>query len=141
MILGSLEPFPIIRVNHTARTFLSPLIKTNAEVIERHTVGINTFAAGFVYRNKLRREVQHLSELHFLCLKLLFRMLVLFIIEINSYPTQQSSIAGSERFGAAAEPAVLSFSVTNPLTELTGAASAQTGCPNSPRFFLVVRMQ
>src|ERR1700751_1271074 len=132
MILGSLEPFPIIRVNHTARTFLSPLIKTNAEVIERHTVGINTFAAGFVYRNKLRREVQHLSELHFLCQKLLFRMLMLFNIEINSYPTQQSFVAGPERFRATEEPAVRSFSVTNPLTELTSAAGAQTGFPDSP---------
>src|ERR1700759_1131516 len=132
MILGSLEPFPIIRGNQPARTFLSPLIKTNAEVIERHTVGINTFAAGFVYRNRLRREVQHLSELHFLCQKPLFCMLVLFNIEINSYPTQQSSIAGPEGFRATEEPAVRSFSVTNPLTKLSRAAGAQTGFPDSP---------
>src|SRR5437879_11655347 len=81
----------------TSRASLPPLIKTKAEVIERDAVGIKTFAVGSEYPNKLRRKVQHLPELHFLCLKLLFRLLALFNIEINSYPIQQSSIAGPER--------------------------------------------
>src|ERR1700722_1942881 len=41
---------------------LPPLIKTKADVIERDAIGIQTFAVGPVYRNKLRREVQHLPE-------------------------------------------------------------------------------
>src|ERR1700722_17248401 len=45
---------------------LPPLFKTNADVIEPHAVGIKTFTTGSKYRNVLRREVQHLPELHFL---------------------------------------------------------------------------
>ena len=44
---------------------MPPLFKTKAEVIERDAVGIKTFAVGSEYRNMLRREVQHLPELHF----------------------------------------------------------------------------
>src|SRR5271163_3469125 len=108
-------------MNDTPIASLSPFIKTKAEVIKRGAAGIKTFLVGSEYKDKLRREVQHLPELHFLCQKLLFRLLALFNIEIHSYPIQQSSVAGPERFGAAQKPAVTSFSATNPLTELTGA--------------------
>src|SRR6266571_1650174 len=45
---------------------LPPLFKTKADVIERNAIGIKTFTIGSKYRNLLRREVQHLTELHFL---------------------------------------------------------------------------
>ena len=45
---------------------LPPLFKTKADVIERNAVGTKTFTTGSKYRNLLRREVQHLTELHFL---------------------------------------------------------------------------
>src|SRR6266852_4518189 len=45
---------------------LLPLFKTKAEVIEPKAVEIKTFTTGSNYRNLLRREVQHLPELHFL---------------------------------------------------------------------------
>src|SRR5260370_27577484 len=46
--------------------YLLPLFKTKAGVLERNTVGIKTFTAGSKYHNLLRREVHHLTELHFL---------------------------------------------------------------------------
>src|SRR6266403_95731 len=61
----SLYPLRVIRVNVNAKAPLPPLIKANAEVIEHHAIGVKTFAVGTEYRNKLRREVQHLPELHF----------------------------------------------------------------------------
>ena len=45
---------------------LPPFLKTKADVIERNAVGIKTFTTGSKYRNLLGREVQHLTELHFL---------------------------------------------------------------------------
>src|SRR5258706_7915032 len=50
-------------MNERAPRFcLPPLINTKAGVIERNAIGIQTFAVGSVYRNKLRREVQHLPK-------------------------------------------------------------------------------
>src|SRR5260370_2036643 len=46
--------------------YLLPLFKTEADVIERNTIGIKTFTTGSKYHNLLRREVHHLTELHFL---------------------------------------------------------------------------
>src|SRR5712691_9371143 len=46
--------------------YLLPLFKTKADVIERNTIGIKTFTTGSKYHNLLRREVHHLTELHFL---------------------------------------------------------------------------
>src|SRR5471032_738923 len=45
---------------------LPPLFETDGCVVKCNMVGIETFAVGSVYRNKLRREVQHLTELCFL---------------------------------------------------------------------------
>src|SRR5260370_25728465 len=64
------RPFSVIRMNEPtgARNpsgCLPPLFKTKADVIERNAVGIKTFAAGSEYSNKLRNEVDYLTELHF----------------------------------------------------------------------------
>src|SRR6266850_3228834 len=65
------RPFSVIRMNEPTGAkkpsgCLPPLFKTKADVIERNAVGVNTFAVGSKYGNLLRREVQHLTELHFL---------------------------------------------------------------------------
>src|ERR1700733_13202397 len=57
--------------------YLPPLFKTKAEVIERIAVGIKTFTSGSNNRNLLRREVQHLTELHFLLPDLFLGLLAL----------------------------------------------------------------
>src|SRR5216683_5490712 len=44
---------------------LLPLFETKTEVIEQDTVGVKAFTVRSVYRNKLRRELQNLPELHF----------------------------------------------------------------------------
>src|SRR6266481_8154787 len=49
----------------SGRPSLPPHIKTEAEVIGCDAVDIETFAVGTENRDKLRREVQHLTELHF----------------------------------------------------------------------------
>jgi len=56
---------------------LPPFLKTKADVIERNAVGIKTFTTGSKYGNVLRREVQHLTELHFLVADLSFSRIAL----------------------------------------------------------------
>src|SRR5438067_9322822 len=60
---------------------MPPLIKTNADVIQRNAIGIKTFTIGSKYRNLLRREVQHLPELHFLLLDLFLGALLFAQVE------------------------------------------------------------
>src|SRR4051794_9480502 len=57
--------------------FLLPLFETKSDIIERNAVGIKTFTIGSQYGNLLRREVQHLPELHFLFPDLFLRRLAL----------------------------------------------------------------
>src|SRR5262245_12015248 len=81
--IRSNRAFPIFRMNKptglqkTSRR-LQPLFKTQAEVMERTAVGIKTFTATSKDRNVLRREVQHLSKLCFLCTDFFFREFALF---------------------------------------------------------------
>src|SRR6266581_3108091 len=68
--ISACRPFPVIRMNEpTGKKKISgclpPLFKTKADVIEPNAVGIKTFTIGSKYRNMLRRQVQHLPELHF----------------------------------------------------------------------------
>jgi hypothetical protein len=70
----------------TANRFLPPLFKTNAEVIERDAVGVKTFATGSKYGNLLRREVQHLTELHFLLADFFFCNFALFDFNTRAVP-------------------------------------------------------
>src|SRR5260370_41596035 len=52
-------------MNSRGKAPLPPFIETDAQVNERAAVYIETFAVGTENRDKLRREVQHLPELHF----------------------------------------------------------------------------
>src|SRR5882724_10878350 len=56
---------------------LPPLFKTKADVVEPNAVGIKTFATRSEYSNKLRNEVDYLTELRFLLADLVFRPLAL----------------------------------------------------------------
>src|SRR6266566_3849288 len=65
------DPLPVIRmkeliaIGYRAIEPLPPLLKSKAEVIERDAVYKETFAVGTEYSNKLRNEVDYLTELHF----------------------------------------------------------------------------
>src|SRR5579859_6500575 len=125
-------PFTIIWMNKINSRWGEQLIGIDTEILDRYAIGVDWVSIRPKHKDLLWHEDKNLPDLHFLCLKLLFRLLALFYIEINSSPIQQSSVAGMGLFGATEEPAVHSISVRNPLTELTGAAGAQTGGPDSP---------
>src|SRR6266404_1899526 len=61
------RPFPVIRIKGLTKfKSPSPLFETKTEVIEHDAVGVKAFTIRPVHRNKLRRQVQNLPELHFL---------------------------------------------------------------------------
>src|SRR6267154_286737 len=63
---NTVEPPVVIRMNVIAAARgLLPLFETKTEVIERDAVKVKAFTVRSVYRNMLRRKVQHLPELHF----------------------------------------------------------------------------
>src|SRR5260221_1072820 len=68
-------------------------------------------------------------------------LLALLNIEVDPDPILHRSIGRSERLGAAEEPAVIALSVPNSPTRLSGAARPQIVRPDSPHFFVIVRMQ
>src|SRR5260370_20491004 len=53
-------------MSRSRKALVTPFVETDAEVIERGAVCIEAFTVRPVYRNKLRRQVQNQSELHFL---------------------------------------------------------------------------
>src|SRR5271154_7106629 len=54
-----------------------PFVETDAEILERGAVCIEALTAGPVYRDKLRREVNYLPELHFTSAQFLLRSFTL----------------------------------------------------------------
>src|ERR1700730_5679349 len=64
-------------MNVSATGCLQPFIQTHAKVLERVAICIETLAVGSVYRNKLRRQVQHLSQLCLLLPRLFFGSLAM----------------------------------------------------------------
>lgn len=54
-----------VLIDRMDRMGLPPLIQAKAAIIERGSVGIDTFMIGPEYDNKLRREVQHLPQRRF----------------------------------------------------------------------------
>src|SRR5258707_11657813 len=61
-----LQPFRIVGMNFSGKAPLPPFIETDAKVIEPNSVHMELLAVGTENRDKLRREVQHLPELHFI---------------------------------------------------------------------------
>src|SRR5258707_622442 len=81
-------------MNERAPSFcLPPLINTKAGVIERNAIGIQTFAVGSVYPNKLRREVQHLTEFFLTFPKRIDQLLMLCDIHPRADELLQARIA------------------------------------------------
>ena len=126
---------------------VTPLIKSEAEIIKTHAVGITTLEVWAKNSDKLWREVHDLPKLHFLLPYLFFGGPALFLgaleffnVEVYPDPVQQRPIACSERFEATEEPAVFSFRVSYSEGRLAGSPSSVTGCPDSKRLFAVVGM-
>src|SRR6478672_12872961 len=76
-----------------SRTLLLPPFITKTQVIEQNAVGVKTFSVGSKYGNQLRREVQHLTELHFLLPDLFLGRLTLGDVDHSTDEFMQ--IAGS----------------------------------------------
>src|SRR5712692_2089654 len=62
-------------------------------------------------------------------------------VEIDPDPVEDRSVVPTKRLRAAEEPAVIALSVPNSTTRLIGAARPQILRPDSPHFFVIVRMQ
>src|SRR5580704_19660749 len=88
--MSARRPFSVIRMKRPGRKkipgCLPPLFKTKADVIEPNAVGIKTFAIRSEYSNKLRNEVDYLTELRFLLADLVFRSLAIFNVGDDAIP-------------------------------------------------------
>src|SRR6266436_7152798 len=62
-------------MNESMRVAASPVFKSNAVIIERGLIGIQTSAIRPKYAYVLRREIQDLSKLHFALPDFVFRLL------------------------------------------------------------------
>src|SRR5258706_10587845 len=62
-------------------------------------------------------------------------------VEVDPDPVEDRSVVPTERLRAAEEPAVIALSVPNSTTRLSGASCPQIVRPDSPHFFVIVRMQ
>ena len=127
-------------MNVNARAPLPPLIKANAEVIELNAIGVNTFAARAVYRNKLGREVQHLPELDFLLPQCFFRLLPIVDIDVASVPTDNLSGVVKRGEDTLEEPAVFSIEPPEACFHLEGLTLRQCGSPHDLYFLAFVGM-
>src|SRR5947208_1817806 len=76
---------------------LPPLIKTKADVIERNAIGIKTFTIGSKYRNLLGREVQDLTELHFLLPDLFLGRLALSDVDHSAHKFNEMARCAQNR--------------------------------------------
>src|SRR5713101_6392750 len=62
-------------------------------------------------------------------------------VEVDPDPVEDRSVVPTERLRATEEPAVIALSVPNSTTRLSGGARPQIVRPDSPHFFVIVRMQ
>src|SRR5882762_8694664 len=62
-----LDPVNVVRMNFSFMAYLTPLVKADAVIGERHSIRIQLLELGPQYADELWREVQHLAELCFLC--------------------------------------------------------------------------
>ncbi|HTB72829.1 MAG TPA: hypothetical protein VK762_06280 [Polyangiaceae bacterium] len=68
-------------------------------------------------------------------------LLVFLDVEVDPDPAQERSIRRSEGFGATQKPAVPALGVTHPKAHVACGPAAETPCPDSARFIVVVRVQ
>src|SRR5580704_11408581 len=62
-----LDPVDVVRMNLKSTVSLAPLVESDAEIRERHSVRIPAFSLRSQDADKLRHKVQYLTELCFLC--------------------------------------------------------------------------
>src|SRR5580704_12582 len=72
-----LDPVDVVRMNLESTVSLAPLVESDAEIRERHSVRIPAFSLGSQDADKLRHKVQYLTELCFLCADLFLGRLAL----------------------------------------------------------------
>src|SRR5713226_9263536 len=105
------RPFSVIRMNEPTGArkpsgCLPPLFKAKADVIERNAVGIKTFATRSEYSNKLRNEVDYLTELCFLFPDLSFCRLAIFNVRKQGIPPNNRALHITLRSPTYMEPTV-----------------------------------
>src|SRR5258706_818250 len=62
-------------------------------------------------------------------------------VEVDPDPVEDRSVVPHKRFCATEEPAIIALSVPNSTTRLSSTARPQIVRPDSPHFFVIVRMQ
>src|ERR1700682_3791760 len=72
-----LDPVDVVRMNLRSTVSLTPLVESDAEIRERDSVRIQPVGLGSHDADKLRHEVQYLTELCFLCADLFLGRLAL----------------------------------------------------------------
>src|SRR5271166_4316835 len=103
------------------------ILVTHTDIVQSPLIEMGLFAMGPQRPQQAGHRFDDLTELVFAFPQCLLCALELFNIQIHPDPLQQGSIARPQRFDATEEPAVVSLSVTNSKTPLTGLARAQTG--------------
>src|SRR5260370_6072134 len=109
--MSARRPFSVIRMNEPTGAkkpsgCLPSLFKTKADVIERNAVGIKTFATRSEYSNKLRNEVDYLTELCFLFPDLSFCPLAVFNVGDDAIPFDDVAGFISQRHAPHQVPAI-----------------------------------
>jgi hypothetical protein len=114
-----------------SNNLLPPLFKTKADVIEPNAVGIKTFATRSEYSNKLRNEVDYLTELGLLFADLVFRPLAIF--DVGDDAILFDDVAGffSQRHAPHRVPAVFSICSTDGSFVLEVFSTHEAGPPLS----------
>src|SRR6202140_5010155 len=67
----------VVRMNIRSTVSLTPLVESDADILERPAVRIQAFGLGSKDADKLRHKVQYLTELCFLCADLFLGRLAL----------------------------------------------------------------
>src|SRR6476620_7272347 len=145
----SLDPFRIIGMTDSANGgFVTPVIKSEAEVVKSTAVHEKTLAVASETSDELWCEVQNLPKLLFALAQRFgqlrqveFRLPALLNIEVDPDPILQRSIGRAERLGTAEEPAVIALGVANANIHVTRRARLQIIRRDPARLFVIVRMQ
>src|SRR5579863_82619 len=102
---------------------LPPLFETEAQIIKCNSVGIETFAIGSVYRNKLRREIQQLPQLCLLFADFVFRPLPIFNVGEDTVPSDDVASLIPHRDATTQLPTILPISASETNVVLVGLAA------------------
>src|SRR6267142_1580288 len=76
---------------------LLPLFETKTEVIQRDAVKVKAFTVRSVYRNMLRRKVQHLPEFHFTSAQFLLGLFTLSDVDHGTHKFNEMAGRAQDR--------------------------------------------